>query len=292
MAAKPVVIIFFCVILVVFLLGLLIGYYGISSGLTEEQAEKLEMLDRLSLSTYYPYDDAAQRILKDVSPENIKKNLRYLTEQTHLAGTARNNELARYIRDTWKAQGLDKVDLVPYDILLSYPDKDKPNKVHIVDDNERIIFSSSHLEDPTASPKDIIPAFNGYAPRGDVTLQKAELWVLKAIGQNNRAKKLAKQFLSQMNIFISLQNEPWPTLTWTVVLEVHGFGCKQALSWRICLEAHQKWSQIPLAHRKLYTRLGSPQLPTKRTLNQKSKYCSQVLTMHRLPFTLEYPLST
>ncbi|XP_076360320.1 N-acetylated-alpha-linked acidic dipeptidase 2-like [Tachypleus tridentatus] len=169
MAPKPVVVILFCVILVVFILGFLIGYYGISSGLTEEQAAKLQVIDLLSLSTYHPYDDATQRILKDVSPENIKSNLRYLTEQTHLAGTARDKELARYIRDTWKSQGLEKVHMVPYDILLSYPDKDKPNKVHIIDENERITFSSRNLEDPTAFPKDIIPAFNGYAPRGDVT---------------------------------------------------------------------------------------------------------------------------
>ena len=46
-----------------------------------------------------------------------------------MAGLPENDRLARYVADTWRAQGLDHVEELCYDVLLSYPDPQRPNLV-------------------------------------------------------------------------------------------------------------------------------------------------------------------
>lgn len=55
------------------------------------------------------------------SPEEARKQHRFFTAEPHPAGSERNNELARYIADTWKQQGLEDVRIHRYDVLSSYP---------------------------------------------------------------------------------------------------------------------------------------------------------------------------
>jgi N-acetylated-alpha-linked acidic dipeptidase len=47
--------------------------------------------------------------------------LRYLTAEPHPAGSARNHELAEYVADTWRRQGLENVVIHRYDVLNSTP---------------------------------------------------------------------------------------------------------------------------------------------------------------------------
>lgn len=58
---------------------------------------------------------------------------RKFTRLPHLAGTQQNLELAERIGAEWMEFGLDSVELVPYDVLLSYPNKTSPNYISIVD---------------------------------------------------------------------------------------------------------------------------------------------------------------
>jgi N-acetylated-alpha-linked acidic dipeptidase len=55
------------------------------------------------------------------SPQEAKRQHRYLTAEPHPAGSERNNELARYIADQWKQQGWDEVKMHRYDVLVSFP---------------------------------------------------------------------------------------------------------------------------------------------------------------------------
>jgi len=55
------------------------------------------------------------------SPEEVKKQHRYFTAEPHPAGSERNHELALYIADTWKQQGMDDVRIHRYDVLTSLP---------------------------------------------------------------------------------------------------------------------------------------------------------------------------
>lgn len=58
---------------------------------------------------------------------------RKFTRLPHLAGTAQNLRYAEQIREEWLEFGLDSVELVPYDVLLSYPNKSQPNYISVVD---------------------------------------------------------------------------------------------------------------------------------------------------------------
>ncbi len=58
---------------------------------------------------------------------------RKFTRLPHLAGSQQNLDLAKQIRAEWMEFGLDSVELVPYDVLLSYPNKTNPNYISIVD---------------------------------------------------------------------------------------------------------------------------------------------------------------
>lgn len=58
---------------------------------------------------------------------------RKFTRLPHLAGTVENLRYAEQIRDEWKEFGLDSVEIVPYRVLLSYPNKTQPNYISIID---------------------------------------------------------------------------------------------------------------------------------------------------------------
>jgi len=54
--------------------------------------------------------------------DSTGRYLRFLTEEPHIAGTPRNKKLAEYVRDHFEAYGLEDVEMIPYDVLLPYPD--------------------------------------------------------------------------------------------------------------------------------------------------------------------------
>lgn len=58
---------------------------------------------------------------------------RKFTRLPHLAGTEQNLRYAEQIKTEWLEFGLDSVEMVPYDVLLSYPNKTQPNYISIVD---------------------------------------------------------------------------------------------------------------------------------------------------------------
>lgn len=54
---------------------------------------------------------------------------RHLSSVPHLAGTPQDLEQAEWVRDRFLEAGLDETKIVPYEVLLSYPKKESPNKV-------------------------------------------------------------------------------------------------------------------------------------------------------------------
>ena len=85
---------------------------------------------------------------------------------------SRDRVLTDWIRDKWTEFGLDTVSLDTYNFLLSFPDSDKPNKVHLLDNEGKVRFTSKHKEDvlrPEDHHRNFIDAFIAFAPAGDVT---------------------------------------------------------------------------------------------------------------------------
>src|SRR6204780_1476504 len=55
------------------------------------------------------------------SPDEERRQHRIFTAEPHVAGSKRNNELAEYIRDEWKKQGLEDVIIRRYDVYGTNP---------------------------------------------------------------------------------------------------------------------------------------------------------------------------
>ena len=55
------------------------------------------------------------------SPDEERRQHRIFTQEPHVAGSKRNNELAEYIRDEWKKQGLEDVVIRRYDVYGTNP---------------------------------------------------------------------------------------------------------------------------------------------------------------------------
>ncbi|MGA2103292.1 MAG: M28 family metallopeptidase, partial [Candidatus Sulfotelmatobacter sp.] len=55
------------------------------------------------------------------TPDEERRQHRIFTQEPHVAGSKRNNELAEYIRDEWKKQGLEDVVIRRYDVYGTNP---------------------------------------------------------------------------------------------------------------------------------------------------------------------------
>ncbi|KAM4859042.1 N-acetylated-alpha-linked acidic dipeptidase 2 isoform 2-T3 [Thomomys bottae] len=109
------------------------------------------------------------KLLSEMKAENIKSFLRSFTKLPHLAGTEQNLLLAKEIQMHWKRFGLDSVNLVHYDVLLSYPNETNANYVSIVDEHGTEIFKTSYFEPPPDGYKNvtnIVPPYNAFSPQG------------------------------------------------------------------------------------------------------------------------------
>ncbi len=69
------------------------------------------------------------------TPDEERRQHRIFTAEPHVAGSKRNNELAEYIRDEWKKQGLEDVIIRRYDVYGTNPKSrlagnDRPDELH------------------------------------------------------------------------------------------------------------------------------------------------------------------
>jgi N-acetylated-alpha-linked acidic dipeptidase len=109
-----------------------------------------------------------QRLVDSLSVDTVARHFRFLTEEPHPAGSARNLELAEYTRDRFIEYGLEDVELVRYDVLLPLP---KTVEVEMVAPTS---FTASLREDGYPEDKDswapeVGPTFIGMSASGDVT---------------------------------------------------------------------------------------------------------------------------
>lgn len=113
--------------------------------------------------------------IKGINAVDIKRNLKYLTKKTHVAGTPGEEQLGDWIYNRWKRSGFDKVEKKGYNVLLSYPLENERNKVEIIEMDEvteqyvTIFESSPEILDPTVKNEDIMQAYIAYSKAGTVT---------------------------------------------------------------------------------------------------------------------------
>uniref|UniRef100_A0AAQ6A1Z7 Glutamate carboxypeptidase 2 n=1 Tax=Amphiprion ocellaris TaxID=80972 RepID=A0AAQ6A1Z7_AMPOC len=91
------------------------------------------------------------------------------THLPHLAGTEQNLKYAEQIKNEWQEFGLDSVEMVPYDVLLSYPNKSQPNYISIVDHIGNEVFKTSLAEPVPQGYEDIpniVPPYSAFSAKG------------------------------------------------------------------------------------------------------------------------------
>ena len=129
--------------------------------------------DEIALKGYSP--DAAKRemaieraiSLADV-PTEIAKFHRYLTAEPHMAGSQRNNELARWVADQWKQQGMEDVTIHEYDVLHSKPREISLEMVAPVEYRASLREAPYEVDPDTKNPA-ASGAYLGYSASGEVT---------------------------------------------------------------------------------------------------------------------------
>ncbi|XP_030125051.4 glutamate carboxypeptidase 2 isoform X4 [Taeniopygia guttata] len=77
--------------------------------------------------------------------------------------------LAQQVQAEWEKFGLDSVQLVHYDVLLSYPDNTKPNYISIIDEHGNEVFNTSLSEPPPPgyeAVRDVVPPYSAFSAQG------------------------------------------------------------------------------------------------------------------------------
>jgi N-acetylated-alpha-linked acidic dipeptidase len=117
---------------------------------------------------------AAQEIITEnsfresISTPEIIQFHRYLTAEPHPAGSARNNELAQWVAEQWRQQGLENVIVHQYDVLGSSPRKISLEMVKPTEYRALLLEAPDNVDPDTRNPK-VDGAYLGYSASGEVT---------------------------------------------------------------------------------------------------------------------------
>jgi N-acetylated-alpha-linked acidic dipeptidase len=93
---------------------------------------------------------------------------RYFTAEPHPAGSDRNNELARYVADEWKKQGLEDVAIRRYDVYSSDPKETSLEMVAPISYKASLREAVYDVDPDTKNPR-ISSAWMGMSASGDIT---------------------------------------------------------------------------------------------------------------------------
>ena len=102
------------------------------------------------------------------SPDEERRQHHIFTAEPHVAGSPRNNELARYIADQWRTEGLEDVVIRRYDVYGSNPKStslEMTAPVHY----RALLRELPILGDPDSKNKNISSAWSGMSASGEVT---------------------------------------------------------------------------------------------------------------------------
>jgi N-acetylated-alpha-linked acidic dipeptidase len=102
------------------------------------------------------------------SPDEERRQHHIFTAEPHVAGSKRNNELARYIADEWRNEGLEDVIIRRYDVYGSNP---KFTSLEMVAPMHyrALLRELPILGDPDSKNKSISSAWSGMSASGEVT---------------------------------------------------------------------------------------------------------------------------
>ena len=102
------------------------------------------------------------------SPKEERRQHRIFTAEPHVAGSERNNELARYVAEEWKKQGLEDVVIHEYDVYTSFPKSASLEMVAPVHYQATLREAAYDVDPDTKNPR-VTGAWSGMSISGEVT---------------------------------------------------------------------------------------------------------------------------
>src|SRR6202522_2932061 len=115
------------------------------------------------------HESAVEEKFKSIpTPDGERRQHKIFTAEPHVAGSVRNNELARYIADQWRNEGLEDVIIRRYDVYGSNP------KSTFLEMTAPVRYRALLRElaapgDPDLNNKSISSAWSGMSGSGEVT---------------------------------------------------------------------------------------------------------------------------
>ena len=102
------------------------------------------------------------------SPDEVRKQHRIFTAEPHIAGSKRNNELAQYVADEWRKQGMEDVVIHRYDVYSTEPKSASLELVAPVHYRASLREDAYDADPDTKNPA-ISGAWTGMSISGEVT---------------------------------------------------------------------------------------------------------------------------
>ncbi|XP_032735312.1 aminopeptidase NAALADL1 [Lontra canadensis] len=142
-------------------LGIILGHFAIPKGANVPAPSVSQDLDLEILET----------VMQQLDASRIRENLRKLSREPHLASSPQDEALVQLLLQRWQdpESGLDAAEAPAYEVLLSFPSQEQPNRVAVVSPTGSVVFScrqsEQNLTGEQAGP-DVVPPYAAYAPPG------------------------------------------------------------------------------------------------------------------------------
>jgi N-acetylated-alpha-linked acidic dipeptidase len=125
------------------------------------------------ISGFSPQHAAQQASLEDqlkklISTDEIRKQHRYFTSIPHPAGSLHDHEVAEYIAEQWRKQGLEDVIIRQYDVLGTRPVSSSFEMVAPTH-YQALLREAPYDVDPDTKNPEVAAAWLGYSASGEVT---------------------------------------------------------------------------------------------------------------------------
>ena len=150
---------------------------GATPGIGWASPEKVKVLPNpfkrleafMTPETLQQFKTLYQQAMNDVDARRLRDMHRWLTEEPHVAGTARSEDVARFLFEQFRSAGL-RATLDGYQVLLSYPKHVALTLVEPIQYDFDLRERGLALDKDAYDRKVWLP-FNGYAASGDITAQ-------------------------------------------------------------------------------------------------------------------------
>ena len=133
-----------------------------------ERQKTQKVMSGFALGQVEKEQAAEEKLRAAISTEQIQKYHRYFTAEPHPAGSPRNNELAQYVAEEWRKQGLEDVAIHEYDVLHSSPREVSLEMVSPVP-YRASLREEPYPVDPDTKNPNVSMAYLGYSASGEVT---------------------------------------------------------------------------------------------------------------------------